>query len=72
MKDFETKYIVETTDPIAAKRLTKADDMAKALFEIVHNAWREFKHTDKDYHFYWQAINDVLDEHNINVNELWQ
>jgi len=64
------KIIFETEDEQEAKRLAKANDMAAALWEIVHNVWREFKYSDYDYHPAWDKIRDVLDDHGINIDDL--
>ena len=62
----------KSKDPQEIKRLAKADDMARFIWELVHNGWREFKHTDYDYKKAWNKINELLEEHNININDLWQ
>lgn len=51
------------------KRLAKANDMAQFIWELVHNGWRDFKHTDYDYQPAWNKINELLEEHNINVED---
>jgi len=51
-------------------RLIKSEDMAMFIWELYHNGWRDFKHTDYDYQKAWDKINDLLEEHNINVDEL--
>jgi hypothetical protein len=48
----------------------KAGDMACFICELVNNGWRDFKHTDYDYHKAWDKIYKLLEEHNINVDEL--
>ena len=63
---------IKTKDKQKALRMIKADDMASALWEIVNNGWRKFKHTDYDYQPAWDQIRDILEEYNINVNEIWQ
>ena len=52
------------------KRLAKSEDMAIFIWELVHNGWREFKHTDYDYQKSWDKINKLLDEHNIDIDDL--
>lgn len=59
-----------TNDPQEIKRLAKSEDMAFAIFEIVKNGWRRFKHTDYDYHKAWHVINEILEDCNINIDEL--
>jgi len=60
----------KSNDPTEIKRLAKSADMAACLFEIVHNGWREFKHTDYDYQKAWDKIIDIISEHNIDVDDL--
>lgn len=64
------KATFKSKDINEIKRLAKADDMAACLWELVHNAWREFKNTDYDYEKAWDKINEVLDEYNIDVDDL--
>lgn len=64
------KYIFKTKDPIEAKRIYKADELALFIWELVHNGWREFKGTDYDYQPAWNKINRLLDEYNINIDDL--
>ncbi|MDD5583291.1 MAG: hypothetical protein PHS99_08800 [Candidatus Marinimicrobia bacterium] len=64
------KAIFETTDIKEAQRIIAADNMANALWEIVHNAWRIFENTDYDYQKAWDEISDTLEEYNINIDEL--
>ena len=60
----------KTSDPIEIKRLVKATDMALAIWEIKHNSWREFKHTDYEYEKAWEKFNEVLSDHNIDIDDL--
>lgn len=62
---FTTKNSQET------KRLAKADDMASFIWELVHNGWREFKHTNYEYEKAWDKINSLLEEYNIDIDDLW-
>lgn len=64
------KATFESDEEIEIKRLAKSTDMALCLWEIVHNGWREFKHTDYDYEKAWDKIRDIISEHNIDVNDL--
>ena len=59
-----------TDDPLEIKRLAKSTDMALFIWELVYNAWREFKHTDYDYQKACDKINSLLEEHNINIDDL--
>jgi len=64
------KVTFETEDPQEIKRLAKADDMAFFIWELVHNGWREFKHTDYEYERAWDKIRHLLEEHNIDIDDL--
>ena len=61
-----------TTDYTEAKRLAKANDMANFIWELVHNGWRDFKHTDYDYEPAWNKIRQLLDDNGIDIEDLWQ
>jgi hypothetical protein len=63
-------FTVTTNDPSEAKRLAKADDMAAFIWQLVHNGWRDFKHTDYDYEKAWGKIHELLDEYSINIDDL--
>jgi len=60
----------ESKDPKEILRLAKANDMALFIWELVHNGWRDFKHTDYDYEKSWDKIRELLSEHNIDIDEL--
>jgi len=64
------KVTFETEDPMEAKMLAKSQDMAMFIWELVHNGWREFKHTDYEYEKAWDKIRELLEEHNINIDDL--
>ena len=64
------KYTFKTKDQREALRYIKADDMADFIWQLVHNGWRKFKHTDYDYQEAWDRIHELLKEHNINVDDL--
>lgn len=64
------KAIFETDDPMEIKRLIKANDMASFIWELVHNGWRDFKHTDYDYEKSWGKIHELLQEYNIDIDNL--
>ncbi|WPZ08801.1 hypothetical protein [Roseivirga spongicola] len=66
------KVTFETEDEKEAKRLAKANDMAFMLWDLVHNGWRDFKHTDYDYEKSWNKIHELLDQYKIDVDELAQ
>lgn len=60
----------ESKDPLEIKRLAKSTDMALFIWELVHNGWRDFKDTDYDYIIAWAKIHELLEEHNINIDDL--
>jgi hypothetical protein len=64
------KATFESEDPKEIIQLAKSSDMACFIWELVHNGWREFKHTDYDYEPAWEKINELLNEYGINVEEL--
>jgi hypothetical protein len=64
------KATFETDDPAEIKRVAKANDMYLFIWELVNNGWRDFKHTDYDYAPAWEKIRELLDNHNIDINDL--
>lgn len=64
------KLKIKSTEKAEILRILKADDMANFIWELVHNGWREFKHTDYEYEKAWQTIDKLLMDHNINIDEL--
>ena len=71
MEDYKPlKATFETEDPQEIRRLVKANDMAIFIWELVHNGWREFKHTDFEYEKAWNKIHKLLEEYQINIDDL--
>jgi hypothetical protein len=64
------KLIIETKDKAEINRLVKSEDMACFIWELVHNGWREFKHTEYDYGPAWDKINSLLKEYDIDIDKL--
>lgn len=64
------KATFETDDPKEMIRLAKSTDMALFIWELVHNGWRDFKHTDYEYEKAWEKIHELLDEHGIVIDDL--
>jgi len=64
------KATFESEDPVEIKRLAKANEMASFIWELVYNGWRDFKHTDYDYHPAWDKITSLLDEYGIITDDL--
>jgi hypothetical protein len=52
-------------DPNEIIILSKANDMQAFIFELVNNGWRDFKHTDYDYHPAWKKINELIVKYNL-------
>lgn len=70
LKIKEMKVTFTSTNEQEIKRLAKSNDMAQFIWELVHNGWRDFKHTDYDYQPAWNKINELLEEHKINIDDL--
>lgn len=71
MEDYKPmKVKFETEDPWEIKRLTKANDMALFIWELVNNGWRQFKHTDYEYEKAWNVIHRLLEEYHIDPEDL--
>ena len=64
------KAVFESEDPTEIKRLAKANDMSSFIWELVHNGWRDFKHTDYEWEKAWDKINSLLLEHGIDIDDL--
>lgn len=64
------KATFESEDPLEIARLVKATDMALFIWELVHNGWRDFKHTDYDYQKSWDKIHELLTEYGIDIDSL--
>ena len=64
------KATFESEDETEIKRLSKSADMALFIWELVHNGWREFEGTDYDYNKSWDKIAQLLEKHNINIDDL--
>lgn len=59
-------------DVMAMKQSMKSSDMAIFIWELKHNFWRKWKHDDSEFNLetYKEALNELLDEYNINPDEL--
>ena len=51
-----------------AIQMLMASRMSAFIWELVHNGWRDLKHTDYDYKPAWDKIHDLLDEYGIDMN----
>ena len=51
-----------------------ASKMACFIWELKHNFWRKWKHDDADFNLdtYKEALHELMEEHNINPDELYQ
>lgn len=69
------KIEIQTEDISDIKKIAKADDMAMFIWELKNNAWRQFKHKEVgsyDYNDFCEVISELLDEHNIFIDDLVQ
>ena len=64
------KATFESDNEVEIKRLAKSSDMAMFIWELVHNGWRDFKHTDYNFQKSWDKIYDLLREFDINIDDL--
>ena len=67
------KYNLDNIDDERAmKKAMKSSEMASFIWELQHNFWRKWKHDDSDFNLetYREALRDLLDEYNINIDEL--
>jgi len=64
------KSIYKTKDSFEQMRIAKSLDMALFIWQLVHNGWREFKHTDYEYEKAWDKIRELLEEHHIDIDDL--
>lgn len=69
-KQQNMKVTFESESPTEIKRLSKADDMAMFIWELVHNGWREFKHSDYEYGKAWDKIHELLEIHGIDIDDI--
>jgi hypothetical protein len=53
-------------------RCMKSSDMASFIWELKHNFWRKWKHDDSDFNLdnYKDALWDLLQDYNVNIDEL--
>jgi uncharacterized lipoprotein len=66
------KIVFETEDEKEAARILKSNDMASFIWELVHNGWRDFKHTSYDYEKAWKKINQLLEKHDIKIDDIYE
>lgn len=66
------KATFETDDINEIKILAKATDMAAFIWQLVHNGWRCFKHTEYDYQPAWDRIRELLNQHHIDIDEFFE
>lgn len=67
------KYDLDSIDDeMAMKRAMKSADMAMFIWQLEHNFWRKWKHDDTDFNLetYREALNELLIEFDINIDEL--
>ena len=56
----------ELEDRMTHLRCVKSTDMAIVLFDVIHNLYNESMTIDD----FYKKFNDLLDEHNIDIDEL--
>lgn len=69
-EDFPVKVTFECEDMYHLKRLSKADDMANFIHELVHNIWQEWKESNYDYVPVRRKIAELLEDHGIQIDDL--
>ena len=54
-------------------RCIKAAEMAGFIWQLKNNFWRKWKHNEENFTLdnYKEALAELLDEHNINIDELY-
>jgi hypothetical protein len=59
-------------DRISYMKCVKASDMANFIWELKHNFWRKWKHDETDFTLdnYKEELYELMNEHNINMDEL--
>jgi hypothetical protein len=59
-------------EEMAMKKAMKSSDMASFIWELQHNFWRTWKHDETDFNLftYREALCDLLEKHDINIDEL--
>ena len=64
--------LTNADDEMAMKRAMKSTDMAMFIWELKHNFWRKWKHDDTNFNLdtYRESLGELVDEHNINIDEL--
>jgi hypothetical protein len=50
----------------------KSSDMAHFIWELQHNFWRKWKHDETDFTLdnYKEALYELMEEYNINIDKL--
>jgi len=64
--------LTNADDEMAMKRAMKSTDMAMFIWELKHNFWRKWKHDDTNFNLdtYRESLGELLEDHNINIDEL--
>lgn len=63
------KATFETEDPQEIKRLSSVNDMAAFIWEMDHNFFRGLE--GKPLEEIQEKFNQLLEEHGINIDEIW-
>ena len=64
------KTIFEVEDHKETLRILKSLDMACFIFELTKNLHRRYENEEETHSEVFQDINDLLYDHNINIDEL--
>jgi len=67
--EFDLDNIEDKMDHL---RCVHATDMAGFIWELKHNFWRKWKHNESDFTLdnYKEALCDLMNEHNIDIDNL--
>jgi hypothetical protein len=72
MKATITFNLDDTEDRMAHMRCVNSLNMALFIWELKHNFWRKWKHDETDFNLdsYKEALAELLEEHNVNIETL--
>ena len=64
--------LTEPEERRAHAQCVNANKMACFIWELQYNFWRKWEHDDSQFNLktYREALSELLDEHNINIDEL--
>lgn len=72
MKGILEYNLDEREEEMAMKKAMKSSDMAGFIWDLQHNFWRKWKHDETDFNLetYREALGELLENYNINIDEL--